>query len=75
MKDQKSTFNMALRTQGGKVLYMKKQKAYDNCSYIPSEYEINYGMRGSIYCKNLSIYEDGEISKGSFWFFCGGDAK
>lgn len=58
MSHRESTFNSVLKTSGKFEFFTDKNVAYDQGKYVKSSSEFNRQLEGSIYCKNLSIYDD-----------------
>lgn len=56
--DNPSSFNYVLKYRKEEVFYLDKQKAIDDRKYYRLPNEMNNSIMGSIYCKNLSIYDD-----------------
>lgn len=58
MSNSESTFNSVLKTPGNFEFFVDKNDAYNSGKYVKTKSELNRELKGSIYCKNLSIYDD-----------------
>lgn len=52
-----SGFSKSLEQSPWPVFYIRKSDAQLNNAYMPNAHEIENGVKGSIYCKDLSIYD------------------
>lgn len=64
MKNPQSSYMQVLSQKGGSLLYIDKKEAISAQKYVPSDHEQDNQICGSIYCKNLSIYDNDKISVG-----------
>lgn len=63
--DDESMFNVVLELPEKYEFYINKEDAYEDRKYVKSAEEKDNGISGSIYCKNLSIYDSkGTLIKG-----------
>lgn len=59
-----SSYRKVLEIKNGTIFYSDKTEAIKNNSYSPNETEINGEIKGSIFCKNISIYSGKKIKEG-----------
>ena len=64
MESEDSTFNTVLQSPEKEEFIIDKNIAHSEGKYIKSQFEKDNQATGSIYCKNLSIYINGQRVKG-----------